>query len=94
MDASTAAGLAGISPLVAQESDDDIRAEIEALKKGQQAIRRQLNEIKQLLQQQQKPAAPRRQGPQVKDVVFDLGSNEIQGSADAGLTLLEFTDYQ
>jgi protein-disulfide isomerase len=88
-------GLVGFSPLMAQESDEtDIRAEIEALKQGQQQMRRQLNEIKTLIQQQAKPAAPSRQGPKVEDVVFDLGTNEVKGAKDAGLTLIEFTDYQ
>ena len=91
-----ALGLVGSFPLMAQESDADLAAEVEALKKGQQAMRRQLNEIKTMLQQQAKaaPAPARRQGPQVKDVVFDLGTNEVKGAADAGLTLIEFTDYQ
>jgi len=85
-------GLVAMSPVVAQEADDDIRKEIEALKQGQQDITKQLNEIKRLLQQQAKPAAP--SGPAVKDVVFNLGTNEVKGDAGAKLTLIEFTDYQ
>lgn len=77
-------------PVFAQEADDDIRKEIEALKQGQQNIQKQLVEIKKLLQQ--RPAAP--QGPKVKDVVFNLGNNEVLGDPGAGLTLVEFTDYQ
>jgi len=44
------------------------------------------------LLQQQRPAAP--QGPKVKDVVFNLGNNDVLGDAGAALTLIEFTDYQ
>jgi len=85
-------GLVAMSPVLAQEADDDIRKEIEALKTGQQNITKQLNEIKTLLQKQAKPAAP--SGPAVKDVVFNLGENEVKGDAGAKLTLIEFTDYQ
>jgi len=80
------------SPGFAQESEEDLRKEIEALKQGQKNIQRQLAEIKRLVSQGQKP--PARQGPQVKDVVFELGNNEVKGSSGAKLTLIEFTDYQ
>ena len=91
-----ALGLVVAPPVAAQQADDDIRKEIEALKQGQQNMQRQLTEIKQLLQQQAKaqPQQPARRGPEVKDVVFELGQNEVKGKADAKLTLLEFTDYQ
>lgn len=85
-------GLVGALPLLAQEEGDDIRTEIEALKQGQRNIQKQLNEIKRMLQRQRQQ--PARQGPQVKDVVFDLGANEVMGEKDARLTLIEFTDYQ
>ncbi len=85
-------GLVAVSPALAQEADDDIRKEIEALKQGQKNMQRQLQEIKRLVQQGARP--PQRQGPQVKDVVFNLGENEIKGDAGAKLTLIEFTDYQ
>ena len=81
-----------VSPGFAQESDEDLRKEIEALKQGQKNIQRQLAEIKRLVQQGQKP--PQRQGPQVKDVVFNLGNNAVKGDSGAKLTLIEFTDYQ
>ncbi len=80
------------SPGFAQESDADLRKEIEALKQGQKNIQRQLQEIKRLVQAQNKP--PARQGPQVKDVVFNLGNNAVKGDSAAKLTLIEFTDYQ
>ena len=82
-----------VSPGFAQESDDDLRKEIEALKQGQKNIQRQLQEIKRLVQAQKaKPA--QRQGPQVKDVVFNFGNNAVKGDSGAKLTLIEFTDYQ
>jgi len=78
--------LAGV-PALAQ---DDLTRDVEELKKGQQQILQQLQEIKQMLQSQPRPAA----APSVKDVVFDLGANATLGSASAKLTLVEFTDYQ
>jgi protein-disulfide isomerase len=91
-----ALGLMASSSAVAQDSDADLRKEIEALKAGQLNMQKQLNEIKRLVQQQNKAAAApaRPAGPQVKDVAFDLGNNEVKGDRAATLTLLEFTDYQ
>ncbi len=82
-----------VSPGFAQESDDDLRKEIEALKQGQKNIQRQLQEIKRILQSQTKKP-PARQGAQVKDVVFNIGNNAVKGDSGAKLTLIEFTDYQ
>ena len=80
------------APAPAQESKDDLKKEIDALKTGQQEILKQLDEIKKLMQARQAPAAP--SGPNVKDVVFNLGANPTKGPASAKLTLVEFTDYQ
>jgi len=79
-------------PVLAQESKDDLKKEIDGLKQGQQEILKQLDEIKKLMQARQAPAAP--SGPNVKDVVFNLGANPTKGPASAKLTLVEFTDYQ
>ncbi|HEX5042884.1 MAG TPA: hypothetical protein VFV75_08250 [Candidatus Polarisedimenticolaceae bacterium] len=78
--------------VLAQESKDDLRKEIDGLKQGQQEILKQLEEIKKLMAARQAPPAPA--GPNVKDIVFDLGANPTKGSATAKLTLVEFTDYQ
>ena len=74
-----------------QEVIDDLKKEIDALKAGQQEILKQLDEIKKLVQARQAPA---HSGPNVKDVVFNLGANPTKGPASAKLTLVEFTDYQ
>ena len=76
----------------AQDSTEELRQEIEALKQGQKQIRSDLAEIKRLLQQRPQRQAPA--GPDVKDKVFDLGANPIIGEQTAKLTLVEFTDYQ
>ena len=80
------------APISAQESKDDLKTEIDALKKGQAEILKQLDEIKKMMAARQAPAAPA--GPQVKDLVFNLGANPTKGSPTAKLTLVEFTDYQ
>lgn len=79
-------------PALAQESKDDLKKEIEGLKQGQQEILKQLDELKKMMAARQAPAAPA--GPQVKDLVFNLGANPTKGSPTAKLTLVEFTDYQ
>ena len=84
--------LLAAAPAFAQESKDDIRKEIDGLKQGQQEILKQLDEIKKLLAARQAPPQP--SGPQVKDLVFNLGANPVKGPATAKVTLLEFTDYQ
>ena len=81
-------------PALAQNSEEEMRKEIEALKQGQKNIQKQLAEIKRLLQTQQPPQAPKRRGPEVKDVVFDVSNARVKGEAGAALTVIEFTDYQ
>jgi hypothetical protein len=79
-------------PGFAQQSEPDLRQEIERLKDGQRALQQELQEIKKLLQSQQPPT--RREGPNVSGRVFHLGDNPVKGEKTAMLTLMEFTDYQ
>jgi protein-disulfide isomerase len=72
-----------------QQTDPKLWEEIQALKRGQEEIRRQLLEIRQLLQVRQAPAAP-----DVRNMPVDLGTHPIVGSLTAALTLIEFSDYQ
>jgi len=81
-------GLLAGSPAFAQQ---DLKDDVEALKKGQQEILRQLQELKTLVQSQAQ-ARPAAAG--VKDVVFDLGKNPVKGQNSAKVTLIEFSDYQ
>ena len=57
--------------------------------RAQDDLRKDVEELKQMLQSQARPAAP-----SVKDVVFNLGANPTRGSDQAKLTLVEFTDFQ
>jgi protein-disulfide isomerase len=72
-----------------QPSSDDTKKDIEALKEGQKAIQKDLEEIKTLLKS--RPAGP---PPPPQNVVLDLGKNPFKGERTAKLTLVEFSDYQ
>lgn len=76
-----------------QQSDQELRDDIAALQKGQEKMRADLAEIKQILKQGQRPAAAP-SGPNVAGKIFDLGDNPVRGNEDAKVVLLEFTDYQ
>ena len=83
------------APAFAQSTGDDIRKEIEELKRGQQELRKQIEELKALVQA--RPAASPAAPPATAGIpgkLFDLGSNPIRGADSAGLTLIEFSDYQ
>ena len=75
----------------AEEGEEELSAQVESLKQGQDDIRKELAEIKKLLQQGVR-AAP--SGPNVAGKIFNLGENPAKGSGTAKIALLEFTDYQ
>ena len=66
------------------ETDEDLRRDIKTLQEGQNAIRKQLDEIKVLLER------PRRQrlAPKVEGVVFQLRDAPTKGLQTAKLTLI------
>jgi protein-disulfide isomerase len=89
------AALLVVAPTRAQTGDDteELRQEIEALKAGQDAIQKDLAEIKQLLQQQ--PRQDRRASAvQAVEGTVAVGSIPVKGDAGARVTLIEFSDYQ
>ena len=80
-----------------QEEEPDLRKQIEELKTGQEQIRKDIADIKRLLQalassRAAAPAAPA--APDVRNLVLDVGKNPFRGEPSAKLTLVEFTDYQ
>lgn len=84
--------LLGAQPGLTQAPGDDLgaaRKEIEALKKGQAAIQKDLQEIKNLLRARPvvPPAEPR-------DIVLSVGDAPFKGEKTAKLTLIDFSDYQ
>ena len=82
--------LAAGSMAVAQ--DDEMKKKIESLEAGQQAILKELAEIKKIVAAS--PRAPQAAAINVEGKVYSIGENPIKGSNTAKLTLLEFTDYQ
>ena len=86
-------------PAFAQEEQREpeiptsLMKEIEEIKKGQAEIRKELDEIKKLLQARTAPT-PAPAGPNVEGVLFEIAGNPIRGESTASLVLIEFTDYQ
>jgi protein-disulfide isomerase len=80
------------------QSDEDLKAlrqEIEAVKAGQTAIQKQLQEIKDLLKTMPvagQPAAPA--GPDLSTITMDLKGEPFKGDKNARIVLVEFSDYQ
>ena len=72
----------------ASESDDQLRSEIETLKKGQADIIKQLEEIKKLV------TPKKREVVSDIDITLDIAGDPAKGDAGAKIALVEFTDYQ
>mgnify|MGYP001572379800 FL=1 len=69
-----------------------LQKEIESIKEGQDGIRKDIQELKKLVQGiKQAPAAP---GGEFKEAVIDIKGAPIKGDKNAKLILLEFADYQ
>ena len=85
-------GTPGFAQETSSEGVNDLKEEIEALKEGQKAIQKDLQEIKSLLRARQAPdPAP---APPPREIVLDLAGSPFKGDENAKLTLVEFTDYQ
>lgn len=72
----------------AQTADEQMKKDIEALKEGQQAIQKDLAEIKRLLQSRPAAADALPRDP------IAIASEPFKGSATAKVALIEFSDYQ
>lgn len=80
-------------PGFSQAGDDNkaLRKEVEALREGQSAIQKELQELKTLLQGA-RLTAPRPAEPQ--NVLLSLEGAPSVGNPNAKVTLVEFSDYQ
>ncbi len=82
--------LLSAQPGLAQSTEElrALRNELEVLKEGQKAIRKELEEIKNLLRARQAPPA------EPQGVVLGVDDTPFKGDRTATLTLIEFSDYQ
>ena len=80
------------------QSGDEIKSlqkEMQALKKGQKRIQRDLNTIKNLLRERQTPRPRRRQAAKpFQPVVLNVGDEPFKGDRSAKVTIVDFSDYQ
>ena len=84
--------LLGAQPGLTQAPGDDLKAlrkEIEALKEGQVAIQKDLQEIKNLLR-----ARPAAAPAEPQNIVLSVTDAPFKGEKTAKLTLIDFSDYQ
>ncbi len=81
-----------VSPVGAKSADDinALKKEVEALKEGQKAIQKDIQDIKKQLITKQAPPAP----PEFKEAIIDVGDNPSKGDKNAKVTIVEFSDYQ
>ena len=87
-------GVIALTALPALAQSDDLKAlqkEVDTLKEGQKSIEKDLQEIKGLLQRQQRPAAA---PAPPSEAVVSLDGAVVKGDANAKVALVDFTDYQ
>lgn len=70
----------------------ELRSQVEALQQGQADIQKDLDEIKKLLQQGARAAAPGE--PAFVEQEVSIGPSPYKGQANATVTLIEYSDYQ
>lgn len=69
-----------------------LKDDVKALKAGQVAIQKDLQEIKKLLQARPQPQAQPQ--PEFKEAVINVKDRPFKGDKDAKLAFVEFSDYQ
>lgn len=88
-----------LSSAAAQPADDlkALREELETLKRGQSAIQKDLQDIKDLLRARPAPSPPAARAPApppIQDLALDLAGAPTKGAPTATVTMVEYTDYQ
>jgi protein-disulfide isomerase len=83
---------ADVPSALGQAIDESLKKDIEALKEGQAAIRKELQELKQLLGARPAPSAGSTVAP--ADVSLSIHGAPAMGDSNARLTLVDFSDYQ
>lgn len=88
------AGFLAAAAATAQSGEDvsGLKQEIQSLKAGQEAIQKDLQEIKKLLAARPAGAAG---GPdRAMDALINVGGEPFKGNKNAKLTVVEFSEYQ
>lgn len=67
-----------------------LREEIKALKEGQTAIQKDLQDIKNLLTRPAQPQAP----PPFKEAIVSIDAGHVKGRKEATLVMIDFSEYQ
>jgi protein-disulfide isomerase len=83
--------LLGAAPGFAQSVDEGLRKDIEALKQGQAEIRKELQELKDLLRAR---LTPRPASAVPENLVLTVAGAPLMGDRNAKVTLFDFSDYQ
>jgi protein-disulfide isomerase len=74
------------------QSNDDLKKEIQSLKAGQEAIQKDLQEIKKLLAA--RPAAPAAGPDAALNALVETAGDPSKGNKNAKVTVVEFSEYQ
>jgi protein-disulfide isomerase len=80
------------APTAFSQSNEDLKKEIQSLKTGQEAIQKDLQEIKKLLAA--RPAAAGPAPEQALNAIISIDGEPTKGDKNAKLTLVEFSEYQ
>jgi protein-disulfide isomerase len=86
--------IASPRPALSQSSADvqSLKKDMDALKEGQQAIQKDIQEIKKLLASRPAPGAPA--ADQAMNAVMNIDGEPFKGNKNATLTLVEFSEFQ
>ena len=86
----------GTQPGFTQPTNDlkGLRKDVEALKEGQAAIQKNLQEIKTLLQARPAAAAAAAPAAAPLEAVLSFDGAPVKGEKSAKVVLVDFTDYQ
>ena len=80
--------------VLADEALDRLNIQVQTLKAGQEAIQKDLQEIKKLLAGLKAPRRPSQASVRDINVTLNVANDPQKGDTGARVTLVEFTDYQ
>jgi len=75
------------------QSSEELKT-LEAIKEGQTAIQKQLQQIIELLKARPMAGQPAPPGPDLSTITMDLNGEPVKGDKNARIVVIEFSDYQ